>query len=180
MQFILFLFMSMFSVSQPVFQIDFGNEKDGQDWRIINDGVMGGLSKGYLDFQEDVVVFKGEVSLANNGGFTSFRSPYQSFDLSAYEKVVIRLKSTGYPISFTLNTDQRWYQPYFKQAIVVNDTDWQTIELPLKDFKAYRLGQNLGYGLDKTTAAGVIRLGFITDSKKESTFEAMIDYVRFE
>lgn len=172
--------MGTMFIQDQTFQIDFGKSKDGQTWRIINDGVMGGLSKGYLDFQVDAIVFKGEVSLENNGGFTSLRSPYQRFDLSAYEKVVIRLKSTGQPLAFTMNTDQRWYVPYFKHRIEVSSQDWEIVEVPLQAFKAYRLGQALDYNLNEGNATQVIRLGFITDSKAAGNFEAIIDYVRFE
>lgn len=180
MQILIFLIMNIIVPPSTSLQIDFGKEKDGQDWRIVDDGVMGGLSKGYLDFTENTVTFKGSVSLENNGGFTSFRSPYQSFDLSAYEKIIIRLKAEGQQLAFTMSTDRRWYLPYFKKQIEVKNNEWEVIELPLNEFKAYRVGQNLGYPLDKENAAKVIRMGFITDSKKASSFEATIDYVRFE
>ena len=44
-------------------------------WRVTNDTVMGGVSKGELSWTEGVLVFTGELSLANNGGFASIRSP---------------------------------------------------------------------------------------------------------
>ena len=40
------------------------------DWKVINDGVMGGLSKGNLEFTErNTMKFSGSLSLKNNGGF---------------------------------------------------------------------------------------------------------------
>lgn len=180
MQIFIFLLMGLLNTQNGALEIDFGKNKDGQDWRIINDGVMGGLSKGYGNLKEDVMIFKGEVSLENNGGFASLRSPYQDFDLSKYEKAVVRLKAKGQIIAFTMSVDKRWYMPYFKQQIKVESEDWQVVELPFSDFKTYKIGQEINYDFSETDAEKVIRVGFITDSKREGAFEAEIDYIRFE
>ena len=45
------------------------------DWTVTNDGIMGGLSKGKLEFTErNTMKFSGSLSLKNNGGFTTVRS----------------------------------------------------------------------------------------------------------
>ena len=44
----------------------------GQDWQVINDGVMGGLPKGTINFTDTSLVFQGSVSLENFGGFHRF------------------------------------------------------------------------------------------------------------
>ncbi|MEL6720110.1 MAG: CIA30 family protein, partial [Bacteroidota bacterium] len=143
MQIFIFVLMSLLTTSNKPLQIDFGQKKDGQDWRVIDDGVMGGLSEGRVNFEKDAVSYKGEVSLENNGGFSSFRSPYQDFYLSNYEKVVIRLKSKGQVLALTMSMDRRWYMPYFKQQIQVESEDWEVVELSLSEFSAYRIGQKL-------------------------------------
>ena len=53
-------------------------------WRSVNDGVMGGLSRGSLRIvAAGVGIFEGEVSLENNGGFASVRATIGPRDLSA-------------------------------------------------------------------------------------------------
>jgi len=42
---------------------------------VVNDGVMGGVSQSRLRYHPEGVVFEGEVSLRNNGGFASLRGP---------------------------------------------------------------------------------------------------------
>ena len=64
------------------YKIDFGQNTGGQDWIIVNDSVMGGLSKSKVTFTENGLVFKGTLSLQNNGGFASIRSGKGKFDLS--------------------------------------------------------------------------------------------------
>ncbi len=54
---------------------DFLTAGSGDSWRVTNDTVMGGVSKGELSWTKGVLVFTGELSLANNGGFASIRSP---------------------------------------------------------------------------------------------------------
>ena len=40
-------------------------------WRITNDGVMGGLSRSAVHTADGTLVFDGELSRENNGGFAS-------------------------------------------------------------------------------------------------------------
>ena len=53
---------------------DFNTETKLENWFIVNDDVMGGVSKSklFLD-DEGNVVFKGRISTLNNGGFASVR-----------------------------------------------------------------------------------------------------------
>ena len=57
--------------------IDLVNPKDNigiENWIIVNDDVMGGISKSklYIDKYNNLV-FNGYLSLENNGGFASCR-----------------------------------------------------------------------------------------------------------
>lgn len=48
---------------------------DPSAWRIVNDGVMGGLSTSRVGRTGEALRFAGEISLQNNGGFASIRRP---------------------------------------------------------------------------------------------------------
>ena len=74
-------------------RIDFGETTGGQDWMIVNDTVMGGLSNSEMTLTQNSLVFKGELSLKNNGGFASIRSSNQKFDLSKYKIARIKFRS---------------------------------------------------------------------------------------
>ena len=58
---------------EPV--LDFLTAADVRGWSVVNDTVMGGVSTGRLAWQDGALVFTGELSLDNNGGFASVRSP---------------------------------------------------------------------------------------------------------
>ena len=62
------------TVEEQMDLVAFGNENSSQ-WRVINDGVMGGLSDGRRRVSEEgYLEFYGNLSLRNNGGFASVRS----------------------------------------------------------------------------------------------------------
>ncbi len=161
-------------------QINFGQEKDGRNWRVILDGVMGGLSQGEAVLRENSIYFKGSVSLANNGGFASLKAPFDPIDLSKYSTLKIRLKSTGISFAFTLETERRFYMPNFKHSIQTESEDWETLTVPLADFKAYRLGRPMGKAVTKADLEKIIRIGIITNEKREEDFEVEVEWVRFE
>jgi len=55
---------------------DFAGAADVDGWNVVNDTVMGGVSSGELAWVDGTMVFTGELSLDNNGGFASVRSPF--------------------------------------------------------------------------------------------------------
>lgn len=57
----------------PVF--DFSSPAGLTGWSVVNDTVMGGVSTGQLAWDDGAMIFTGELSLDNNGGFASVRSP---------------------------------------------------------------------------------------------------------
>ena len=160
--------------------VDFGQETGGQDWQIINDGVMGGLSKGQAELSAETMIFRGSVSLENNGGFTSLRGPLKDYDFSNFEKMTIKYRSKGQDIAFRMQLDERWFIPNFKTNLPDTNNEWQTMTTPLSEFGQYRIGKPTGRKMSPKDMADIIRLGFITNSKKASDFEFEVDFVRFE
>jgi hypothetical protein len=59
--------------ASPIF--DFSIADSGLGWSVVNDTVMGGVSSGELAMEDGLMIFSGELSLDNNGGFASVRSP---------------------------------------------------------------------------------------------------------
>jgi NADH dehydrogenase [ubiquinone] 1 alpha subcomplex assembly factor 1 len=72
---------------------DFNKNSSPKDWRIIDDGVMGGLSQGKFSIDPDGNgVFVGTVSLENNGGFSSVRYQSDKIKVTKESKIQNRLK----------------------------------------------------------------------------------------
>ena len=55
--------------------VDLDDAGEVAAWTTVNDPVMGGMSTSRVTFGDAGLVFSGNVSLENNGGFASARSP---------------------------------------------------------------------------------------------------------
>ena len=175
----IFPFLILLSLVVDPLKIDFGADKGGQDWRVVNDGVMGGLSEGKANFTESSILFKGTVSLDNNGGFSSLRSDFSNKKISKYSQVKIRYRSTGISLAMTLSVSQRWYVPNYKVSLSGTKGVWKTVTFNLNDFRKHYIGKPMDEMLEEDTLKNIIRFGFITDQKKYGDFEFEIDYLEF-
>ncbi|MEM6642677.1 MAG: CIA30 family protein [Bacteroidota bacterium] len=160
-------------------RISFNDGKDIDSWTIINDGVMGGLSVGSISQTDNGVRFAGEVSLENNGGFTSYKSEFARYDLSKYKSMSIRYRSSGHDIGFQLENNQQFYLPYFKINLPVS-SEWTTLKFDFEDFGQYRMGRKMGGSLNTDNLKDILRMGFITNEKKAGKFSFEVAYVQFD
>lgn len=158
-------------------RIDFG-EKSTNNWYVLNDGVMGGLSTGKAAFTKSALVLKGTVSLENNGGFASVKSPFEATNLADYKTVTVRYRSAGQTMALTFETSERWYDPTYK-AMLPTSKDWSTATFELKDFQQYKIGRASGATMSNQNQEDVIRMGFMTADKKAGDFMLEVDFLEF-
>ncbi len=70
-----------FSFQNPLDLYDFSASKSSGSWMIVNDGVMGGVSRSQLSLSSTgTLLFQGNVSLNYGGGFASVRSVFKTVD----------------------------------------------------------------------------------------------------
>jgi monofunctional biosynthetic peptidoglycan transglycosylase len=180
MQFLPIILFTMMITHDINLKYDFGSEQDGFNWNIVNDDVMGGISKSTIDLTENSAVFSGYTSLKNNGGFSSIRSPRAEKDLSMYDNVRIRFKSnTDREFALRLGLYDAYYKPNYKYFFKSETKDWQTIEFKLSEFKEYRLGILTDNSIQMELMGKVLRVGIIIADKKEGPFQIEIDYIEF-
>lgn len=60
-------------------------------------------------------------------------------------------------------------------VLTTSSEEWETVRLKLSDFKEWSLGQVTSKQLSKASAAGVIRIGLITNEKKAGDFEVEVE-----
>jgi len=155
------------------------NETETNNWYIVNDDVMGGLSKGTLKYSDSTVVFSGELSLKNNGGFASFQGPREEYDLSKYEKVTIRHRGYGGTFGLRFKTTEPFYMPYFKAEFKPSE-EWEETSFAMNEIEQWRLLEKTGKKISKDELDSIIRMGIIKSDKKEVPFELEVDYILFE
>ncbi len=79
---------------------DFNKNSDLQNWVIVDDVVMGGESSGsFGSSSEGYGIFKGSISLDNNGGFSSVRYQFERKIVKDFTKIILKIKGDSKNIS---------------------------------------------------------------------------------
>ncbi len=163
---------------QPVTEFEPG-ENEAFEWRIVNDGVMGGLSKGVLKFTEDgVMKFSGMLSLENNGGFSSLRSGDVDLDLSNDLGLLLKVKGDGRTYQARLTTDEtyRGMEMSFSAEFQTTKGKWTQIKVPFSAFKGSWRGRDLSDR--RFDPSKIHRIGLLLGDKQSGPFELEVDYIR--
>jgi len=153
---------------------DFNKKANIDSWRVVNDGVMGGLSQAKFSLNsEGHGFFRGKVSLDNNGGFSSVRYRFETRNTSEFSKIQIRLKGDGKPYQFRVKADAS--QRYSYIANIETSGTWETLTINFADmYPAFR-----GRLLDLPNYSGkeMTEIAFLIGNKKEEAFALEIDYI---
>ena len=161
--------------------LDFG-KNDLSNWRGLNDDVMGGRSRCTVKYSKATLSWEGTVSLENNGGFSSVRSTWKERDLSAFEAVTLRCRTTtGVPDDFTLTMEvsEKWWMPYWKTNFDVQP-EWTEITIP---FSKLKKSSAMTGELPKLWTWGdlsaILRMGFMKYDGQAGDFGLEVDWMRF-
>lgn len=171
------LILTILIIHIDVLNIDFGAQKDGRDWRIINDGVMGGISVGEAGLDDNSMLFVGQLSFENNGGFASLRSNRINLRLENAEFIEIRYRLKGINFSFMFEQYARFWKPYYSYPLETTDGEWITKKIPVQSLMETRMSEYTGQTFNQNNARPFFRIGFISNDKNEKRFELEIDYI---
>ncbi len=164
-------FLSFFVVSSPKTLIDFEKKGEINKWQVVDDGVMGGLSQGSLHLSsEGNAIFEGDVSTANNGGFSSIRSSFSAQELKDFSSFTLRIKGDGKKYQFRVKENAKDYFSYIIEF--QTSGEWETIELPFAllypSFRGQRLNKSNFSGIQLEEVA------FLVGNKKTEHFRIEI------
>lgn len=152
----------------------FTKDANLQNWFVVDDTVMGGVSAGNMEVNsEGHGLFKGHVSLDNNGGFSSIKYTAGKTKLLGYSKFVIALKGDGKAYQLRVKNNSSDYYSYI--ATFTTNSSWQTIEIPFNSMYATFRGRKL----EMANFAGqyLQEIGFLIGNKKAEDFKLEIDYI---
>ena len=113
--------------------LDFSRAEVLRTFWVVNDGVMGGASTSRLCPASGAMLFEGEVSLENNGGFASFRGPVRFPAQSAVLMLTVRGDGRRYKLTLKLGDGAGTAQ---HQAAFVAPREWETLRFQPTDFAA--------------------------------------------
>jgi hypothetical protein len=147
-------------------------------WTIVNDGVMGGRSSSDLELTGNgTVIFRGKVSLENNGGFASTRALLPDTDLSGYEGVTLRVRGDGRRYQLRFRTHGRFDGMAYKAEFDTVTEEWMEISIPFSDFQPTVRGYRPP-GVGPLDTRRLRQVGFLIGDKREGPFELEIAWIK--
>lgn len=140
-------------------------------WHIINDGVMGGLSRSSFELDHQGLHFRGDLSTAHGGGFASIRGalPAPLGDFSGFR---LELTGDGRPYQLRLRESDDSAAVAWR-AVFDTRTARETITLSIEDFEPVIRGRRI-YVLPGLTQRKVCYVGVMLTSKQEGPFALTI------
>ena len=164
--------------AQSMILFDFNDQSDVSDWSNQNDTVMGGVSDSATTWVDGQLVFSGNLSLDNNGGFTSTFGPINDqlpTLMSGADSIIVTARGDGKTYLMQIrNSDNT---RYIERFTTVADVE-QDYVLPLADFESvdWRLSVIPNAAPIDTTTIG--QLGFYLLDKQVGPFEIAISMIR--
>ena len=148
------------------------------EWQIVNDSVMGGISRSGLERVDDEVVrFRGQLRLVNNGGFASVRASGRFPDLTGVKAMMIRVKGDGRTYQLRLRTSEGWRTPDYSAEFATEVGKWQTHVLPLQDFVAGWRGRAI-HNAPPIEPTEILSVGILLADKNPGAFSIEIDWIK--
>jgi len=171
---ILFLYHTM---NSQTFDIINPEENVGlSNWDIVNDDVMGGISKSSLSLDEEKnLIFNGYLSLENNGGFASSRLYFNKETLTGVKAFKIKFMGDGNTYKLRLRQSDR-RASYSSNFESVKD-QWVEVEIPVDEFeptwRGYSYSDYPSMDMEKISS-----LGLQISDKQEGEFNLKIKYIK--
>ncbi|MDC0571608.1 CIA30 family protein [Flavobacteriaceae bacterium] len=169
------IFMTVFNFNQDrkvIFEFD--KSCNINAWQVVDDVVMGGKSNSEILLNENENgFFKGNVSIENNGGFSSIRLNVNKIETTSHKTISLKLKGDGSEFQFRVKRSK-----YERHSYIFNfktTGKWETIEIPLEEmipsFRGFKLDIS-NFNQDE-----IQQIGFLKASKKNTPFQLEIRYI---
>ena len=113
--------------------------------------------------------WEGTVSLERNGGFASVRSSPDARGLAAAGTCLIELRGDNKQFKLSLLTDDGFDSLNYQAGFAPAGTDWQTLRLPLADFRASFRGREVT-GAPPLDPARIRQVGLMIAARQAGAF----------
>ena len=169
--------MVLFSSLSSFIIFDFNKNSSISNWVVVDDVVMGGRSTGNFKLNKDGNgVFYGNVSLENNGGFSSLRHGFNKLNLEKFKTLVLKIKGDGKNYQFRIKHKSSDYASYITSFS--SSGEWQEIEIPINSmYPSFR-----GRKLDEPNFSheSIEEITFLIANKKNEDFMLIIDKIELK
>ena len=173
-----FIFFLIFATmnSQSIDLINPNQNIGLKGWGIVNDDVMGGVSTSYISLNEEKnLIFKGYLSLENNGGFASSRLGVKRKALLGVKSFKVKLRGDGN--SYKLRLRQNYRRVSYSCNFESVKDEWVEVDIPIEDFNATWRGYNYS-DYPALEIEEISSLGLHISDKQEGEFKLEIEYLK--
>lgn len=147
------------------------------EWRVMNDGVMGGISRSSLVLTDaGHGQFSGHVSLENYGGFASIQLSTMTKRTEETKFIVLRVKGDGKTYEFRMKGDVSQSESYVQPFATTGE--WQNIKLAISAFYPQFRGRKLN--IPNFNFSNIEQVSFLIANKQEEDFKLLIDFIGLE
>jgi len=158
--------------------LDFNRAEDRDAWYIVNDGVMGGISRSEITFSESgTAIFEGTVSLENNGGFASARTGSRSYKLGEYSGLLLQIRGDGKDYQLRLRTDGRFDGISYRYRFTTQPETVQIIRANFTEFEPVFRGRVLDDAAPLSPEK-IQQLGFLIADVQSGTFRIEVAWIK--
>ncbi|MFT5235015.1 MAG: NADH dehydrogenase [ubiquinone] 1 alpha subcomplex assembly factor 1 [Shewanella sp.] len=139
------------------------------NWTVINDTVMGGVSNSKVEVTAGIAKFSGYLSLEQNGGFVSIRTPINQTMPNELNLIRIKVKGDGRVYQLRLRTDDEWDSFSYSKSFKTEKDKWINVEFSTVDFKPVYRGRVID--APKLSYTNIKQVGFLLADKQPGEFE---------
>jgi monofunctional biosynthetic peptidoglycan transglycosylase len=139
-----------------------------EHWTAVNDGVMGGVSSGTMTEIAEGLSFRGNLSLENNGGFSSVRKLVRE-DASKTRGVRLTVRGDGRRYQLRLRQDREFDGVAWRVEFETRHT-WQTLEFDYSEFVPVFRGREVR-SAGPVDPAQISQIGFLIADSKPGAFQ---------
>jgi hypothetical protein len=136
----------------------------GTSWRLVTDGVMGGLSNGELTpdtvDNRPCLRLRGDVRLENRGGFVQAAldiTPQTAAEAPEYSGILLEINGNAEEYNVHLRTTDAWLPWQSYRASFQAPAGWHMVRLPFAEFAGYRTNSPLR--LERLERIGLVAIG---------------------
>jgi monofunctional biosynthetic peptidoglycan transglycosylase len=156
---------------------DFSDPAVAKQWKTVNDNVMGGVSKGEFKIEDSKLIFYGDLSLKNRGGFTSVQARKTKLGLADATGVQIRFKGDGRSYYLTLYAPTLMMAHSYRAEFQTKADEWMEVTVPFDQFESTAFGQRLPLAR-AINPKRLDSVGFMLFDKKAGPFRLEIDWIK--
>lgn len=155
-----------------LFDVDHADEAE---WTVVNDGVMGGRSRGFVEVEDGTLRFSGTL-VTRGGGFTLVRAP-RAIDLTGQAGVELRVRGSNREFEVELDDDQRRSgRRVSRRAPFMASEEWTVVRVPFASLRNSIFGQAVS--APPINLARIQSFAIYLADGRDGSFHLQVDFIR--